>query len=95
MKYLLILLSGFEISDGIITSLVIGNGLIQESNPWVEPIASEGNFLLLKVIGVLLSVLILWGVYKRFPKLALTAASSVVIFYAVVLVWNFGVLFRA
>ena len=95
MKYLLILLSGFEISDGIITHFLVRNGLVQEGNPLVESIVMEGNFLLLKVIGVLLCVLILWGVYRRFPRVTLIATSSVVMFYGVVMAWNLTMFFRA
>lgn len=90
MKYLLILLGGFEISDGIITHFLVRNGLVREGNPLMETIVREGNFLLLKVVGVLLSVLVLWGIYKRFPKVTLTATSSIVLFYGLVMVWNMG-----
>ena len=94
MKYLLILLSGFEISDGIATHFLVGNGLVQEGNPLMEPMVREGNFLLLKVIGVLLCVLILWSMYQRFPNLALITTSTVVMFYGAVIAWNLGVFFR-
>jgi len=95
MKYLLTLLAGFEISDGMITHLLVKNGLVQEGNPLMESIVMEGNFLLLKVIGVLICVLILWDIYKRFPRIALIATSSVVTFYGAVIAWNLGVFLRA
>ena len=95
MKYLLTLLSGFEISDGVITTFFVRNGLVQEGNPLMESIVREGNFLLLKVIGALLCVLILWGMYKRFPKVALMTTSSIVMFYGAVMAWNLSVFFRA
>ena len=95
MKYLLILLSVFEVSDGILTHFLVRNGLAQEGNPLMESIVREGNFLLLKVIGVLLCVLILWGMYKRFPKITLIATSSVVMFYGAVMAWNLSMFFRA
>jgi len=91
MKYLLVLLSGFEISDGIITHLLVRSGLVREANPLVESLVREGNFLLLKVIGALLCVLILWCLYKRFRKVSLIATSSVVVFYGAVITWNLGI----
>lgn len=94
MKYLLILMSGLEISDGIITHFLVGNGLVQEGNPLVESIVKEGDFLLLKVIGVFLCGLILWIIYKRFSKTALMVTLSIVTFYGVVMIWNLGVFFR-
>ena len=95
MKYLLILLSGFEILDGMTTHFLVRNGLVQEGNSLMEPIVREGNFLLLKVIGVLLSVSILWGMYKHAPKVTLIATSSVVMFYGAVIAWNLSMFFAA
>ncbi len=46
MKYLLILLGGLEISDGIITHFLVGNGLAREGNPLMESIVKEGNFFI-------------------------------------------------
>ena len=91
MKHLLILLSVFEISDGILTHFLVRNGLVHEGNPLMQPIVMEGNFLLLKVIGVLLCVLVLWGVYKHIPRVALVTTSSIVIFYGVVMTWNLSI----
>lgn len=94
MKLLLVLLGGFEVSDGIITHLLVGNDLIREGNPLMEPIIREGNFLSLKVIGALLCLLILWGTYRLIPRVTQIATSSIVIFYGVVLAWNLSVFFR-
>ena len=95
MKYLIILLlslCGLEISDGLITHGAVKNGLVQEANPFMEHIVRDGNFLLFKVIGALLCVIILWGIYKRFPNMALLATSSMVVFYGGVVSWNLYVL---
>ena len=90
MKYLITLLCGFEISDGIITHLLVGNGQFQEGNPLMAPIVGEGNFLLLKVVGVLLCALVLLKMYRRFPRVTILTTSSVVTFYGVVIGWNLG-----
>lgn len=95
MKYLLIFLSVLQISDGVITHFAVRNGLVQEGNRLIESIVREGNFLLPKVIGVFLSVSILWVIYKLFPRVALTATSSIVMFYGVVMAWNLSRLFKA
>ena len=91
MKRLLILLAGFEIADGIITHLLVRSGVVQEGNPLMAVIVGEGNFLTLKVIGALFCVLTLWYLYRRFRKVTLIAASSVVAFYGVVIAWNIWV----
>jgi hypothetical protein len=93
MKYLLFLTGGFQISDGILTHLLAGNGSMQEANRLMEPIVREGNFLLFKIIGVLFCTLLLWFLYKRFHRLTLIATSSMAVFYGVIIAWNLGVFF--
>jgi hypothetical protein len=90
MKYLLTLLCGFEISDGIITHLLVSSGQFREGNPLMAPIVGEGNFLLLKVVGVILCVMVLLIMYRRFPRVTILTTSSVVTFYGAVIGWNLG-----
>lgn len=93
MKYLLTLLSGFEISDGIITHVLVGDGQFREGNPLMAPIVGEGNFLVLKIVGVLICALLLLKMYRRFPKMTVVTASSIVMFYAAVIGWNLSLFF--
>lgn len=88
MKCMLALMGGLGIWDGMITHFLVGNGLVREGNPLIAPIVGESNFLLLKIIGAIISALLLWHIYKRFPILALATTSSVVIFYGAVMIWN-------
>jgi hypothetical protein len=84
MKYLLGLLILFNISDGVLTHFLITNGLAHEGNPFLVPIVGETNFLILKVVGVLLCALILWDIYRRHPRLAKVSTSCFVAFYGVI-----------
>lgn len=95
MKYLLIFLSEFEVSDGIITHFLVRKGLAQEGNPLLESVIMDGNFLLLKIIGVLPCVLILWALYKRFPRVILVVTATVVMFYGAIMVWNLSIFLSA
>ena len=88
MKYLLGLLILFEISDGVLTHFLVKSGLGRELNPFLQPLVGEANFLVLKVVGVLLCALILWDIYKRFPRVALVFTSCFVVFYAGIVLWN-------
>jgi len=88
MKYLIGLLIGFEIADGLLTHFLITGGLAREGNPLLQPIVGEASFLILKVVGVLICAVILWDIYKRFPKMALAATSCFVVFYGVIVLWN-------
>lgn len=95
VKYLLALVAGFEIWDGIITHFLVREGLVREGNPLMEGIIMEGNFLMLKIVGALFSVVILWWFYQRRPRLALPATTSIAVFYGAVVAWNLGVLLSA
>jgi len=95
MKYLLGLLCGFEISDGAITHFLVGSGQFREANPLMAPVVSDGNFLLLKVVGVFLCALVLLKLYRRFPTVTVATTSSVVTFYGAVIAWNLGTFFTA
>jgi hypothetical protein len=93
MKCILLLATQFQIWDGLITQVFVNGGLAEESNQFVKHIVSSGNFLLLKITGAILCGLLLWILYKYLPKTALTAASSLALFYIAVVSWNFFVLF--
>ena len=88
MKYLIGLLILLVTSDGLLTNLLIKGGLGREGNPFLQPIVGDVGFLVLKVVGVLLCAVILWDIYKRFPRLALVSTSCFVVFYAAIVFWN-------
>ncbi len=92
MKYLLGLLIGFEILDGVISHFLINGGLAREGNPFLTAIVGETTFLVLKVVGVLLCAFILWDIYKRYPRLAMIATSVFVVAYGVIVLWNSSLL---
>jgi len=95
LKYLLGLLVGFEILDGVTSHFLIRSGLAREGNPFLLPLVGETNFLIIKVVGVFICALILWDIYKRAPKLALITASIFVTFYGGLVLWNSGLFFMA
>lgn len=88
MKYLLSIMSGLEISDGVFTDFAVGKGFVNEANPFMKSVVSGGDFLLLKITGALVCAIALWLVYKKYPKLAKTATSGIILFYTTVITWN-------
>jgi hypothetical protein len=94
MKYLLILSCTLEILDGITTHWAVTKGLIREWNPLVSYIAGDWYFILLKAFGSLFCALILYKIYKRFPKIGIISVNSIVMFYGIVFLWNSYALFR-
>ncbi len=93
MKYLLGLLAGLVILDGLLTYFLVRSGIAREGNPFLSRIVGEDNFMVLKVVGAILSVLILWDIYRRFPKLALISTSCFVVIYGAIVIWNFSLFF--
>ena len=92
--FVLLLLAQFQLWDGIITQVFVGNGLAREANRLMAPLVSSGNFLALKLLGTAVLLALLWVLHKRFPRIAVTAASCMAFFYAAVIAWNFFILFR-
>ena len=93
MKYLLGLLIGLEILDGLLTHFLVRNGLGQEANPFLRYIVLGDNFLLFKITGGILAVFLLWMIYTRWPRVALICTSFFVVFYAVIVAWNLSLFF--
>ena len=93
MKYLLSLLIGFEILDGLLTHHLVGNGLGQEANPVLQDLVLRDNFLSLKICGGILAIFLLWNVYTRWPRVALFCTSFFAVFYAVIVAWNMSLFF--
>jgi hypothetical protein len=93
MVFLLPIVIILQITDGVLTYSSVGNHLAKEGNPLLQNIAGTGNFLLMKVIGALICALLLWLVYKRFPRISIIFTSCIVIFYSLILTWNLNILF--
>jgi hypothetical protein len=93
IKYILGLLIALVVSDGLMTDFLIRSGLGQEGNPFLEPIVSDGNILLIKIVGALLSALILWDIHRRRPNLALKTSLLFVICYTAIVYWGLAAFF--
>ena len=92
MKYLLGFLVVFVIADGLLTNLLVRDGLAREGNPFLQPLVGEAGFIVLKAVGVLLAALILWDIYRRFPRVALISTWGFVVFYGAIVLWNLSLL---
>ncbi len=93
MSYLLAALIALVVSDGLLSNFLVRAGLGREGNPFLETLVGEWNFLVIKVFGALLSALILWDIYKRRSKLAVTTTLCFVVLYAGIVLWNLYVFF--
>ena len=94
IKPIISLIVALEIMDGFLTYSAVGKNWVREANPLFHDTAGSGNFLIMKVLGALLSALLLWLVYKRFPKVSFIAGTGIMLFYTAVCSWNMSILFR-
>ncbi len=88
MKYLLAVLVSFVILDGVVTEWLVSEGQAREANPFLEPLVGDIGFMLLKAAGALFCTLILWDVYRRFPRIAIGATWCFVVAYGFIVAWN-------
>ena len=91
IEYLLGTLLGLIVADGVISQFLIKEGIGHEANPFLKPLATSSDFLIIKLCGAILCVLILWNMAKRSPKLTLIFTTSVVFIYTAILFWNIAI----
>jgi len=91
MPCLLGVLFALVIADGYISQFLVMNNLGIEGNPLLVTLVNNDEFLYLKILGALLSVFILWDIYRRRKKLAISVSTVFVFIYTIILYWNIGV----
>jgi hypothetical protein len=91
IEYLLAALLMLVVADGVISQFLIKQGLGQEGNPFLKTLAADSDFLIIKMCGAILCVLILWSIAKKSPRLILLFSSFVVAIYSAILFWNLAV----
>lgn len=92
MNYLLALLVLFNIADAVLTHFLVQFGMAREGNPFLLPLVGEPVFIVIKIAGALLCALILWDIYRRYPRLALVSTSIFTAGYGVIVFWNLTLL---
>jgi len=83
------------VADGLISNFLMTHGLAREWNPYLQTLVTNDNFLLIKVAGALLCILILWDIYKKQPQIAMSGTLFIVVLNTGLLYWNLGVFFVA
>jgi len=97
IEYLLGTLLSLVIADGLISQFLIKSGLGQEANPFLKVLVMENDFLVIKMCGAILCVIILWNIARRLPRLIFIFSACFVGLYTAILFWNIAVFlfFRA
>ncbi len=81
-------LIGLIILDGILTEILLAMGLAWESNPILAPMIGDFAFMALKVVGAVLCALLLWDIYRHWPKVGVISTWCAVYIYSGIVVWN-------
>jgi hypothetical protein len=91
--YLLAAMVALIVVDGLVTQYLIRSKLGSEGNPFLESLVGEPIFIPLKFLGAVLCGLILWDIYKKWPRVALVATSCFVAIYTCIVFWNIACFF--
>ncbi len=86
--YILLLLAGLVVADGLITQFLIGTGIAREGNLLLQDLLNSGNFMPVKIAGALLSVILLVNIYRHYPKMATIASCCFIVIYTGIVYWN-------
>ena len=76
------------VADGVVTEYLIAQRFAWEFNPLLTVWVGDSGFLLLKAVGSLVAIFILWDISKRSYRTALIASSCLVLLYTVIVFWN-------
>jgi hypothetical protein len=88
--FVLMLLAGLMLADGLITEYLVISGLTLEGNPFMQGPLAGGYFMPVKIAGAWLSALILSSIHRHAPKIAAAVAWVFIAVYAGIVYWNIG-----
>jgi len=91
IEYLLGTLLSLVVADGVISQFLIKSGIGQEGNPLLRVLVTESDFLIIKMCGAIICVLILWNIARRSPRLIFIFSACVVGLYTALVFWNIAV----
>jgi hypothetical protein len=77
-----------DIADGILTNILIQKDIAHEGNPFLKNVAGDTGLLIVKIVGILIAVLILWDIHRRYPRLAFWTSAAFLAVYGGIVVWN-------
>ena len=88
IKYLLVTLFCLVVADGILSNYLISSGYAYEWNLFLVSLIATDSLLLLKVLAAIISMFLLWDIYKRRPTLGTISSTLIVITYTGIVYWN-------
>ena len=87
-ELLVVTLACLVVADGVITDFLISRGFGFEANPFLEFWVRNNYFIILKLVGGVLSALLLWDIHKRHASAAFFTSVFLVTAYTAIVFWN-------
>ena len=88
MRYMLYILFGLIVADGILSNFLISQNLGWEWNPFLKNLVGGEQFLLIKVCGALLIITLIWNIYRKRPVIASIGGICSLALYTAIIYWN-------
>lgn len=93
MVFAMLMMAQLQLWDSVMTDVFVRGGLAREANGLMANIIHGGDFVLFKLVSVVVLALALWCIYRRVPRLAIYTAAGISVFYLGVITWNFLIIF--
>ncbi len=91
MRWMLYVLFGLIVADGLLTEFLVTNGYGLEGNPFLQAWVGQELFLAIKVSGSFLATLFLWIKYNKKPRPTYIITVVSLVFYTSIVFWNLSV----
>ena len=88
VRYVLCVLFGVIVADGLISQFLVTGGYGSERNPLLMSWVGGESFLAIKISAAFLVTLFLWIKYNANPRLVYMVAVVALGFYTIIVYWN-------
>jgi len=90
LKILLLSLILLNTADSVVTHFLVELDLARELNPFLANLVGQPAFFVFKAVGVIFCALMLWRLYQKYPRVALTTNAVLCVSYTALVLWNFS-----
>ena len=74
--------------DSVVSHFLIELDLSRELNPVLANLVGQPAFFIFKAVGVIFCAMMLWRLYQKHPRVALTTNSVLCVSYTALVLWN-------
>ncbi len=88
VKLALVSLVLLVVIDGVLTNILVRQGIAREWNPFLVSIAGEPWLVVIKIVGALVCALVLWDIYRHWQGLGAASSYIFLAVYTGIVLWN-------